>query len=117
MDDWSERAQQQQQQHSPGLMERGGQQQEEEESSYEHGLMLVDSGSDPRAWLALVQPPDACVAHAAASDYLQHSPDSSTSSSYQGKSTFPITHKHLRTNPRQVRNRCNRWLLLRVCKR
>lgn len=100
MEDWSERAQQQQ--HSPGLLERGGdqqQQEEEEESRYEHGLMLVDSGSDPRAWLALVQPPDACVAHAAASDYLQHSPDSSTSSSYQGKSSFPVT---------QVRNRCNR---------
>lgn len=78
MDDWSERAQQQQQE-------------EEEESSYEHGLMLVDSGSDPRAWLALVQPPDACVAHAAASEYLQHSPDSSTSSSYQGKNSFPHT--------------------------
>lgn len=87
MDDWSERAQQQL---SPGLLERGGEQQkqeEEKESSYEQGLMLVDSGSDPRAWLALVQPPDACVAHAAASDYLQHSPDSSTSSSYHGEST------------------------------
>lgn len=94
MDNWSEDALQQQQ-CSPGpLLDRGGeqqQQQEEEESSYEHGLMLVDSGNDPRAWLALVQPADACAAHATASDYLQHSPGSSTGS-YQGKSSFPHQH-------------------------
>lgn len=53
-----------------------------EESRYEPGL--VDSGSDPRAWLALAQPPGTCAAHASSSDSLQHSPCPSTGS-YHGK--------------------------------
>lgn len=54
-----------------------------EESHYLPGLTLVDSGSDPRAWLALVQPPGTCAAHTTSSEYLQHSPCSSTGS-YHG---------------------------------
>ncbi|KAK5871082.1 hypothetical protein PBY51_003983 [Eleginops maclovinus] len=59
--------------------ERIGEQQREE-SRYESGLTLVDSGSDPRAWLAPVQPSGTCVAHATSPDYLQHSPCNSTGS-------------------------------------
>nr|XP_019958257.1 PREDICTED: protein atonal homolog 1 [Paralichthys olivaceus] len=51
-----------------------------EESRYESGLTLVDSGSDPRAWLASVQPSGTCVAHATSPDYLRHSPCPSTGS-------------------------------------
>lgn len=71
-------ASQQQHQQSPG------EEQHLEESRYLPGLTLVDSGSDPRAWLALVQPPGTCTAHATSSEYLQHSPCSSTGS-YHGK--------------------------------
>lgn len=98
-DDWSKGARQVAvlglRQQSPGPMERGGEQQPEE-SRYEPGLMLVDSGSDPRAWLALVQPPGTCAAHATASDYLQHSPSLSTGS-YQGKSQQPASSSHFTT--------------------
>lgn len=87
VEDWSRGARQvahfDSRQQSPGVVERGGEQQLEE-SRYEPGLMLVDSGSDPRAWLALVQPPGTCAAHATSSDYLQHSPCPSTGS-YHGK--------------------------------
>lgn len=55
-----------------------------EESHFLPGLALVDSGSDPRAWLALVQPPGTCAAHATSSEYLQHSPCPSTGS-YHGE--------------------------------
>lgn len=55
-----------------------------EESRYEPGLTLVDSGSDPRAWLALVQPSGTCAAHATSPDYLRHSPCPSTGS-YHGE--------------------------------
>uniref|UniRef100_A0A3Q3KKL2 Atonal bHLH transcription factor 1a n=1 Tax=Mastacembelus armatus TaxID=205130 RepID=A0A3Q3KKL2_9TELE len=48
------------------------------ESRYEPGLTLVDSGSDPRAWLAPVQPSGTCAAQATSPDYLQHSPCPST---------------------------------------
>ena len=63
--------------------ERIGEQQREE-SRYEPGQTLVDSGSDPRAWLAPVQPSGTCVAHATSPDYLRHSPCPSTGS-YQGE--------------------------------
>lgn len=63
VEDWSRGARQQ----SPG-----GEQQLEG-SRYEAGLALVDSGGDPRAWLALVQPCGTCPAHAASADYLQRS--------------------------------------------
>ena len=66
-------------QHSP----RGGQQQREE-SCYEPALTLMDSGSDPRAWLALVQPAGTCAAHATSPEYLRHSPCPSTGS-YHGE--------------------------------
>ncbi|KAK1892200.1 Protein atonal like 1 [Dissostichus eleginoides] len=59
--------------------ERIGEQQREE-SRYEPGQTLVDSGSDPRAWLAPVQPSGTCVAHATSPDYLRHSPCPSTGS-------------------------------------
>ncbi|XP_053277042.1 protein atonal homolog 1a [Pleuronectes platessa] len=51
-----------------------------EESRYEPGLTLVDRGSDPRAWLASVQPPGTCAAHATSPDYLQQSPCPSSGS-------------------------------------
>lgn len=98
-DDWSKGARQvavlDLRQQSPGQMGRGGEQ-HPEESRYEPGLMLVDSGSDPRAWLALMQPPGTCAAHATASDYLQHSPSPSTGS-YQGKSQQPASASHFTT--------------------
>uniref|UniRef100_A0A3B4Z1U1 Atonal bHLH transcription factor 1 n=1 Tax=Stegastes partitus TaxID=144197 RepID=A0A3B4Z1U1_9TELE len=43
-----------------------------EESRYEPGLTLVDSGSDPRAWLAPAS--GTCAAHATSPEYLRHSP-------------------------------------------
>lgn len=61
-----------------------GDEQQLEESRYLPGLTLVDSGSDPRAWLALVQPPGTGAAHASSSEYLQHSPCPSTGS-YHGE--------------------------------
>jgi len=80
--------------HSRRLMERGGEQQLEE-SRYEPGLTLVDSGSDPRVWLAPAQPPGTCAAHASSPDYLRHSPCPSTGS-YHGRTYFhfrsPATH-------------------------
>ena len=68
---------------SPRVAERGGEQ-HPEESRYEPGLTLVDSGSDPRAWLAPVQPSGTCAAHATSPDYLRHSPCPSTGS-YHGE--------------------------------
>lgn len=61
-----------------------GEEQQLEDSHYLPELTLVDSGSDPRAWLALAQPPGTCAAHATSSEYLQHSPCPSTGS-YHGK--------------------------------
>lgn len=61
-----------------------GEAQQLEESHYLPGLALVDSSSDPRAWLALAQPLGTCAAHATSSEYLQHSPCPSTGS-YHGK--------------------------------
>lgn len=90
VEDWSKGARdaavldsRRQQQQSPSVLERGGEQLLEE-SRYEPGLTLVDSGSDPRAWLALVQPSGTCATHATSPDYLGHSPCSSTGS-YQGE--------------------------------
>lgn len=89
VEDWSKGARDaavldsRRQQQSPSVLERGGEQQLEE-SRYEPELTLVDSGSDPRAWLALVQPSGTCAAHATSPDYLRHSPCSSTGS-YQGE--------------------------------
>ncbi|XP_040897406.1 protein atonal homolog 1a [Toxotes jaculatrix] len=84
VDDWSKDALETvaalgSRQQSPRVVERGGQQQFEE-SRYEPGLSLVDSGSDPRAWLASVQPSGTCTAHATSPDYLRHSPCPSTGS-------------------------------------
>ncbi|XP_073321877.1 protein atonal homolog 1a [Pagrus major] len=78
-------------QQSPRVLERGGEQQLEE-SRYEPGLTLVDSGSDPRAWLALVQPSGTCAAHATSPDYLRHSPCSSTGS--YNESGSPVSSGH-----------------------
>uniref|UniRef100_A0A3B4ZLQ8 Atonal bHLH transcription factor 1 n=1 Tax=Stegastes partitus TaxID=144197 RepID=A0A3B4ZLQ8_9TELE len=57
---------------SPRAADRGGKQQQLEESRYEPGLTLVDSGSDPRAWLAPAS--GTCAAHATSPEYLRHSP-------------------------------------------
>ncbi|XP_037536282.1 protein atonal homolog 1a [Nematolebias whitei] len=68
----------QQERISPGVMgERGGKS-HLEESRYECGLALVDSGGDPRAWLA--EASDTCAARATSQHYLRHSPCPSTSS-------------------------------------
>uniref|UniRef100_A0A3Q3BG80 Atonal bHLH transcription factor 1a n=1 Tax=Kryptolebias marmoratus TaxID=37003 RepID=A0A3Q3BG80_KRYMA len=61
--------------------ERGGEQ-HLEESRYECGLALVDSGGDPRAWLA--EASGTCAARATSQHYLRHSPCPSTGS-YQGE--------------------------------
>lgn len=82
---------------SPREVERGGKQQFEE-SRYEPGLTLVDSDSDPRAWLASAS--GTCAAHATSPDYLRHSPCPSTGS-YHGEeqhqcvqllSSFPVNY-------------------------
>ncbi len=82
MEDWSKGAREvavlDSRQQSPRALEQL------EESRYEPGLTLVDSGSDPRAWLALVQPSGTCAAHATSPDYLRHSPCPSTGS-YHGE--------------------------------
>lgn len=88
MDDWSQDALEAvtvlgSRQHSARVVPRGGKQQLEE-SCHEPGLTLVDSGSDPRAWLASVQPSGTCAAHATSPDYLRHSPCPSTGS-YHGE--------------------------------
>lgn len=86
VDDWSKDALEAvlgSRQQSSSLGERAGEQ-EPEESRYEPGLSLVDSGSDPRAWLASVQPPGTCAAHATSPDYLRLSPCPSTGS-YNGE--------------------------------
>ncbi|XP_042343460.1 protein atonal homolog 1a [Plectropomus leopardus] len=78
---------------SPKVMERGGEQQQQfEESRYEPGLTLVDSGSDPRAWLAPVQPSGTCAAHATSPDYLRHSPCPSTGSYNESSSPESTGH-------------------------
>ncbi|XP_070761148.1 protein atonal homolog 1a [Enoplosus armatus] len=84
MEDWSKGAREvavlDSLQQSPGVV---GQL---EESRYEPGLTLVDSGSDPRAWLALVQTSGTCAAHATSPDYLLHSPCPSTGSYHESGS-------------------------------
>uniref|UniRef100_A0A672J596 Atonal bHLH transcription factor 1a n=1 Tax=Salarias fasciatus TaxID=181472 RepID=A0A672J596_SALFA len=81
VEDWSESAREaasldspQQGCSGPKVMERGGKEQFES-SCYEAGLTLVDSGGDPRAWLAPA--PGTCAAHASSPDYLRGSPGSS----------------------------------------
>uniref|UniRef100_A0A3Q1EZC3 Atonal bHLH transcription factor 1a n=1 Tax=Acanthochromis polyacanthus TaxID=80966 RepID=A0A3Q1EZC3_9TELE len=71
------RRQQQQQHHgcgSPGAADREKQ----------LGLTLVDSGSDPRAWLAPSS--GTCAAHATSPEYLRHSPCPSTGSYHESSS-------------------------------
>ncbi|XP_013858180.1 protein atonal homolog 1a [Austrofundulus limnaeus] len=68
----------QQERVSPGLMEERGGTQHLEESRYECGLALVDSGGDPRAWLA--EAPGTCAARATSQHHLRHSPCPSTGS-------------------------------------
>ncbi|XP_068167700.1 protein atonal homolog 1a [Antennarius striatus] len=86
---------------NPKVPERGGEP-HQEKSHYEPGLTLVDSGSDPRAWLALVQPPGTCAAHVTSPDYLGHSPCPSIGS-YQ-ESGSPETHPSPLSNRRTVRS-------------
>nr|XP_046243609.1 protein atonal homolog 1a [Scatophagus argus] len=95
VEDWSKGAREvavlDSRQQSPRVLERGGEQQLEE-SRYEPGLTLVDSGSDPRAWLALVQPSGTCAAHATSPDYLRHSPCPSTGSYHESGSPESLGH-------------------------
>ncbi|XP_058492642.1 protein atonal homolog 1a [Solea solea] len=98
-------------QQTPRVVERGCDL-ELEESSYEPGLMLVDSASDPRAWLASVQPSGTCAAHASSPEYLRHSPCPSTGS-YQesgspGSSGHPSPHSHRKSasSSLKVRDLC-----------
>ncbi|CAK6950553.1 protein atonal homolog 1a [Scomber scombrus] len=103
-------------QHSPRVMEGRGGEQHLEESCYEPGLTLVDSGSDPRAWLAPVQPSGTCTAHATSPDYLQHSPCPSIGSYHEsgspGSSGHPSppsyrkTAKSLSSSSLKVRELC-----------
>ncbi|XP_032372987.1 protein atonal homolog 1a [Etheostoma spectabile] len=81
VEDWSRGANLDPRLQSPEVVERGGEQQLEEP-----GLTLVDSGSDPRAWLAPVQPSGTCAAHATSPDYLRHSPCPSTGSYHESSS-------------------------------
>lgn len=92
MEDWSRGAREvavlESRLQSPKVMERGGEQQQLAESRIEPGLTLVDSGSDPRAWLAPVQPSGTCAAHATSPEYLRHSPCPSTGSYHGEKRCF-----------------------------
>lgn len=74
----------QQERVSPGMMEEPGGKQRLEESRYECGLALVDSGGEPRAWLA--EASGTCAARATSQHHLRHSPCPSTGS-YQGVRT------------------------------
>uniref|UniRef100_A0A8C2WKV8 Atonal bHLH transcription factor 1a n=1 Tax=Cyclopterus lumpus TaxID=8103 RepID=A0A8C2WKV8_CYCLU len=89
---------------SPRLVERGGEQQLEE-SRYEPGLTLVDSGSDPRAWLAPVQPSGTCAAHATSPDYLRHS-GSPESSGHPSPPSYRQTAKSPSSSSLKVRDLC-----------
>ncbi|XP_029018441.1 protein atonal homolog 1a [Betta splendens] len=80
-EDWRKRVPQS----SPRVMEREGRQ-PLEEPRYEAALTLVDSGSDPRAWLAPVQSSGTCAAQVASPEYLQHSPCPSVSSYHESGS-------------------------------
>ncbi|KAG7223405.1 hypothetical protein INR49_032232 [Caranx melampygus] len=96
VDDWSKDALEAvavlgSRQHSARVVARGGKPQLEE-SCYEPGLTLVDSGSDPRAWLASVQPSGTCAAHATSPDYLRHSPCPSTGSYHESGSPASSGH-------------------------
>ncbi|XP_040012081.1 protein atonal homolog 1a [Xiphias gladius] len=87
VDDWSKGALEAaaalgSRQQSPRAVERLGKQQLEV-SRYEPGLTLVDSGSDPRAWLASVPPSGTWEAHATSPDYLRHSPCPSSGSYHE----------------------------------
>ncbi|KAM4616782.1 protein atonal homolog 1a [Polymixia lowei] len=66
--------------------------QQREESRYPPSLTLVDSGSDPRAWLAPMQPPGTCAAHATSPDYLLHSPCPSSGSYHESGSPASSGH-------------------------
>lgn len=106
LEDWSNGARevaalraQQQCCSSPGAAGRAGKQQMEE-SSYESGLTLVDSGSDPRAWLAPAS--GNCETH----EYLRHSPYSSNCS-YNGENA-QLLRNVSRISRLKRMNRCNR---------
>ncbi|KAM9858614.1 protein atonal homolog 1a [Aulostomus maculatus] len=87
-----------------------------EGSSYEAGVTLVDSGSDPRAWLAPVQPPGTCAAHDTSLDYPRHSPCPSTGSYHDSGSpgsaghpsppSYRKTAKNLPSSSLKVRELC-----------
>ncbi|XP_076010292.1 protein atonal homolog 1a [Genypterus blacodes] len=86
VEDWSKGARQvvflDSEQQSPRL----------EEPRYSPTLALVDSGSDPRAWLAPVQPPGTCAAHDTSPEYLRHSPCPSIGSYHESES--PVSSGH-----------------------
>ncbi|XP_038852801.1 protein atonal homolog 1-like [Salvelinus namaycush] len=69
-----------------------------EQSEYPSSLALMDS-SDPRAWLAPVQPAGTCAAHA---EYLLHSPSSSMSPASGHSPNFRNSSK----SPLKVRELC-----------
>ncbi|XP_015251150.1 PREDICTED: protein atonal homolog 1 [Cyprinodon variegatus] len=81
-----------------GALERGGKRQLEA-SRYDPGLTLVDSGSDPRAWLSDAS--GTCAAHASSPDNLRHSPCPSTGSYHEscspGSSGHPSPPIHRRS--------------------
>uniref|UniRef100_A0A3B4FUV6 Atonal bHLH transcription factor 1 n=1 Tax=Pundamilia nyererei TaxID=303518 RepID=A0A3B4FUV6_9CICH len=81
---------------------RGGKQQFEE-SRYEPGLTLVDSDSDPRAWLASAS--GTCAAHATSPDYLRHS-GSPGSSGHPSPQSYRKPAKSLTSSSLKVRELC-----------
>ncbi|XP_041755804.1 protein atonal homolog 1-like [Coregonus clupeaformis] len=91
VEEWSKHAKEMSKvQHS--RVERG------EQSEYPSSLALMDS-SDPRAWLAPVQPAGTCAAHA---EYLLHSPSSSMSPASGHSPNFRKSSK----SPLKVRELC-----------
>ncbi|KAF7200462.1 atonal bHLH transcription factor 1 [Nothobranchius furzeri] len=88
---------------SPRVAERGGKQRFEE-PRYESGLTLVDSGSDPRAWLA--EASGTCAAHATSPDYLRHSPASPGSSGLPSPPSHRRSAKSSSSGSLKVRDLC-----------
>ncbi|XP_029916290.1 protein atonal homolog 1a [Myripristis murdjan] len=95
VEDWSKSAREvnilESRQQSSSLAERAEEQQHED-PCYPASLTLVDSSGDPRAWLAPVQAPGTCTAHATSPDYLLHSPCPSTGSYHESGS--PVSSGH-----------------------
>uniref|UniRef100_A0A667WS91 Atonal bHLH transcription factor 1a n=1 Tax=Myripristis murdjan TaxID=586833 RepID=A0A667WS91_9TELE len=106
VEDWSKSAREvnilESRQQSSSLAERAEEQQHED-PCYPASLTLVDSSGDPRAWLAPVQAPGTCTAHATSPDYLLGSP---VSSGHPSPPSYRKTAKSPSSSSLKVRELC-----------